>query len=181
MTPSSSMVSPGVTPSALERRRRRRCVALLVESSSESEPSSDSTVVLTSSVLPGRRRPRPPRRRRRPRLAASPLSSLFSTSGVTTALGTAFLREGAFFSTGAASGSVALARETFAALASTGAAWKIGTGMAAAAAFFLAGLFFSTDVAGTSTIPVGACATFLTARLRGVFGSIAMAPNPLCV
>ena len=38
-----------------------------------------------------------------------------------------------------------------------------------------------TGSALESMVDEGALATFLTARLRGDFGSIAMAPNPLCV
>jgi hypothetical protein len=67
--------------------------------------------------------------------------------------------------------------------ASTGAAWKIGTGIAAA---FFARLGVSvTSAAGVSTRSAVESALsdflldFLTARLRGDFGSIAMAPNPL--
>jgi hypothetical protein len=44
---------------------------------------------------------------------------------------------------------------------------------------FLRGAFFSsvTSVTGASVV----AEAFLTARLRGVLGSIAMAPNPLCL
>ncbi|CAB5159560.1 unannotated protein [freshwater metagenome] len=48
-----------------------------------------------------------------------------------------------------------------------------------AAAFLRAG--FLTSSLTTSVVLASAVAdAFLTARLRGVLGSIAMAPNPLC-
>ena len=121
MTPSSSMVSPGTAPSALDLRRRRRCVADLPSSVSPSELSCESLLVSTSSLLPGRRRPRPPLRRRRPRLALSlEVSSLDSLSGGATSV--TFFRTGAFFSEGITSVTAALVRTALAGLASTGAA-----------------------------------------------------------
>ncbi len=78
-TPSSSTLSPGVTPSEpATRRRRRRCVEPSADSSLESVPVS--SFVVTPSA-PGLRRPRPPRRRRRLRFARSSASS---ESAVTT-------------------------------------------------------------------------------------------------
>ena len=87
ITPSSSMVSPGVTPSPRARRRRRRLgVAPSVESSVLScvESSLLSSTSAPVASLPPRRRPRPPRRRRR---RASSLSSVdFSAGTSATAL-----------------------------------------------------------------------------------------------
>jgi hypothetical protein len=68
---------------------------------------------------------------------------------------------------------------------SSGAAWKIGTGIAGAFFFDLASVASATGASITSGefspgtdffLPI-----FFTARLRGDIGSIAMAPNPLCV
>jgi hypothetical protein len=65
------------------------------------------------------------------------------------------------------------------ATASTGAAWKIGTGIAAAFLRVL-GVASASDVATSATSgEVSLLLLFFTARLRGDFGSIAMAPNPL--
>jgi hypothetical protein len=67
----------------------------------------------------------------------------------------------------------------FGATASTGAAWKIGTGIAAAFLRVL-GVASASDVATSATSgEVSLLLLFFTARLRGDFGSIAMAPNPL--
>ena len=97
-TPSSSTISPGVTPSPVaRRRRRRRCVAPSAPSSVESEfgssPSSVASWLSTPSAF-GLRRPRPPRRRRRLR---PPRES--SSSEVAAATGAALSMA---FSTGAA-------------------------------------------------------------------------------
>jgi hypothetical protein len=72
------------------------------------------------------------------------------------------------------------------ATASVGAAWNIGTGIAAAflrdlgAASVSAAALTSTSVVWSAVgTPSDFLLDFLTARLRGDFGSIAMAPNPL--
>ncbi|CAB5047427.1 unannotated protein [freshwater metagenome] len=59
----------------------------------------------------------------------------------------------------------------------SGAAWKIGTGTAA----FLRVVFLGSSLFTSVTAASAFADAFLTARLRGVLGSIAMAPNPLCV
>ena len=88
ITPSSSIVSPGVTPSPVARLRRRRrgeevvldslSSSLIAPASSSSDESAES--VVSFSVSRPRRRPLPPRRRRRRSALASSLS--FSTSEV---------------------------------------------------------------------------------------------------
>ncbi|CAB4832374.1 unannotated protein [freshwater metagenome] len=158
-TPSSSTVSPGVTPSLpATRRRRRRCV---VPSAESSVPSS-VTSSLPAPSLPGLRRPRPPRRRRRLRLARSSASSLVA---------------GASLLTGSVVGASATAAFLRGALATgfSGADWKTGTGTGAA---FLRTAFFGSS--RTISVASALAEAFFTARLRGVLGSIAMAPNPLC-
>jgi hypothetical protein len=47
------------------------------------------------------------------------------------------------------------------------------------AADFVAGIAFSSATSGVATSAFDLPRDFLTARLRGDFGSIAMAPNPL--
>ena len=135
------MVSPGVTPSPrARRRRRRRGVAPSVLSSDESSLTSSFEFSVVSSVsatsLPPRRRPRPPRRRRR---RASSLSSPDLASVLTTSAFTGF---------------------STLAFATTGAAWKSGTGTDFAAFFVV---FFSSVLA-----------VFLAARFFGAFGSSAI-------
>ena len=110
-TPSSSMVSPGVTPSPRALRRRRR----LWVTPSESVVSSNSSVAELSSVsepsLPFRLLPLPPLRRRR-------RNSSFSLSSLMDAV------TGSAFSTLAAFATLAVLV--------VGAAWNNGTGIAAA-------------------------------------------------
>ena len=113
---------------------------------------------LLSLAAPPRRRPRPPRRRRR-RFLLSSLSLLSAPSSLA--------------ADSATTSSLFLARVARGAFAS--AAWKTGTGMEAARPFF--GVLSSSPLTSGATSDL----LFLTARLRGVFGCIAMAPNPLCV
>ena len=179
ITPSSSTISPGVTPSPVaRRRRRRRCVAPSAPSSVESEfdssPSSEFSWVSTPSAF-GLRRPRPPRRRRRLRPPRE------SSSSEVAALSGAAALSGTLLTTLSLTALLRAALGAF----SVVAAWKIGTGIAGA--FFLV-LLSTASATGASTISVDLSAasdffllTFFTARLRGDFGSIAMAPNPLCV
>ena len=86
-TPSSSMTSPGVTPSPVaRRRRRRRCVVPSAFSEPSSEVSSESFSEFSCASAPspfGLRRPRPPRRRRRLRFPR-PSASSDSAAGVET-------------------------------------------------------------------------------------------------
>ena len=89
-TPSSSIVSPGVTPSPRARRRRRRlCVAPSLASLS-SVVCSELSSSPSDSSLPLRRRPLPPRRRRRRNSSLSPslvlTSALASTGAIFGAL-----------------------------------------------------------------------------------------------
>ena len=119
------------------------------------------------------RRPRPPRRRRRFRFPRPSESSESAAGNETSSTSSDVVDLADFF--------------TFLGAASTGAAWKIGTGIDAD--FLLPAFDFVT---GVSASTVGLCGEsdvdsalsdflldFLTARLRGDFGSIAMAPNPL--
>jgi hypothetical protein len=62
---------------------------------------------------------------------------------------------------------------------STGAAWKIGTGIAAAFLRVFGVVSLSVVAASVTSAEVSLLLLFFTARLRGDFGSIAMAPNPL--
>jgi hypothetical protein len=89
------------------------------------------------------------------------------------------------FSSTSLSGSAFLALFFAAALGafSVGAAWKIGTGIEGAFFFDLLSVASAAGVVST----LASCSadffllTFFTARLRGDFGSIAMAPNPFCI
>jgi hypothetical protein len=66
---------------------------------------------------------------------------------------------------------------------SAGAAWKIGTGIEGAFFFDFASVASTAGVVSTLASSSAAffLLTFFTARLRGDFGSIAMAPNPFCL
>jgi hypothetical protein len=92
--------------------------------------------------------------------------------------------EPSLFSTSFVADFAALFFARLGATESTGAAWKIGTGIAAAflrvlgvVSLSVASLLFVT--ASVTSGEVSLLLLFLTARLRGDFGSIAMAPNPL--
>jgi hypothetical protein len=67
----------------------------------------------------------------------------------------------------------------FGVTASTGAAWKIGTGIDAAFLRVFGAASPSVVSVSTTSEADSFFLLFFTARLRGDFGSIAMAPNPL--
>ena len=178
-TPSSSITSPGVTPSPLARRRRRRRgveLELSSLSSSFNAPASrvssvseSLSVEFSSPSRPPRRRPLPPRRRRR----RSALSSLVSEES----------------SEACASLFAGLA---FFGATSSGAAWNIGTGIEAARLLLLLSVSTTSGVesetlssteALDSVLCVSACESaladfFLDMRLRAPFGAIAIKSNP---
>ncbi|CAB4722598.1 unannotated protein [freshwater metagenome] len=83
ITPSSSTVSPGTTPSPFALRRRRRLWVTSSDSLSLAK-SADSLSKPSAPSLPFRRRPLPPRRRRRRNSSLSlslPLLSTAATAG----------------------------------------------------------------------------------------------------
>ena len=109
-TPSSSIVSPAVTPSPLARRRRRR---LWVPASAVSLSSKVATCSLSAPSaisLPLRLRPLPPRRRRLRNSSLSPSELLTSSVDSLFSLLTALITLGVLVA---------------------GAAWNNGTGIAA--------------------------------------------------
>ena len=83
-TPSSSIVSPGVTPSPRARRRRRLLWVTPSLTSLESVLSCELSSSSVATSLPVLRLPRPPRRRRRRNSSLSP--SLLLTSAVSVTL-----------------------------------------------------------------------------------------------
>ncbi|CAB4955558.1 unannotated protein [freshwater metagenome] len=100
ITPSSSIVSPGTTPSPRALRRRRRLWVCSDESES-AELSTDSLSASSEISFPLRRRPLPPRRRRRRNSSLSLSLSFFSTEASVAAAFTTLAALGVFV-TGAA-------------------------------------------------------------------------------
>jgi hypothetical protein len=147
-----------------------------VDSSLESSESSveSSAEEFSEPSAPGLRRPRPPRRRRRlrpPRESASSESAESFPADEVLTFSSVSLTDSDFF---------ALFLVAALGAFSSGAAWKIGTGIEGAFFFDLVSVASTASVVSTlaSTSADFFLLAFFTARLRGDFGSIAMAPNP---